>query len=78
MEQLAGLPESARKLAFERFQMLRPYLEENQPLESVAAAAEISLRTAQRWVAQYQRFGLAALLRRKRADIGEKRAVSGV
>jgi putative transposase len=76
MEQLAELPESARKLAFERFQLLRPYFEENQSLQSVAAAADISFRTAQRWVAQYQQFGLAALVRRKRADIGERRAVS--
>lgn len=76
MEQLAGLPESARKLALERFQLLRPYLEENESLQSVAAAADISFRTAQRWVAQYQQFGLAALVRRKRTDIGERRAVS--
>ncbi|MBC8167505.1 MAG: helix-turn-helix domain-containing protein [Bryobacteraceae bacterium] len=45
-------------------------------MQSVAAAADISFRTAQRWVAQYQQFGLTALVRRKRADIGERRAVS--
>ena len=76
MEQLAGLPESARKLALERFQMLRPHLEEKRSLRLVAAEADIPFRTAQRWVAQYQRFGLAALTRRKPMVNGERRAVS--
>ena len=40
------------------------------------AEAGIPLRTAQRWVAQYQQFGLAALAREKPADTGEHRAVS--
>ena len=33
-------------------------------------------RTAQRWVALYRKFGLAALARKDRADRGEHRAVS--
>ena len=76
MEQLAGLPEEARKLALERFQMLRPHLEEKRSLRLVAAEADVPFRTAQRWVAQYQRFGLAALIRRKPTVNGERRAVS--
>jgi len=76
MEQLVGLPEGARKLALERFQMLRPHLEEKRSLRLVAAEADIPFRTAQRWVAQYQRFGLAALIRRKPTINGERRAVS--
>jgi putative transposase len=76
MEQLAGFPEGERKLALERFQLLRPHLEENRSLRLVAAEADIPFRTAQRWVSQYQRFGLAALIRRRRTVSGERRAVS--
>ncbi len=76
MDQLAGLPEEARKLALDRFRQIQPHLEENGPLQSVAREAGIPYRTAQRWVAQYRRFGLAALSREKREDRGERRAVS--
>ena len=76
MDQLAGLPEEARKLALGRFRQIQPHLEENRPLQSVAREAGIPYRTAQRWVAQYRRFGLAALTRKKREDRGERRTVS--
>lgn len=76
MDQLAGLPEEVRKLALDRFRQIRPHLEENRPLQSVAREAGIPYRTAQRWVAQYRLFGLAALSRKKREDRGERRAVS--
>jgi len=67
---LAGLSEEARKLALDRFRLLRPHLEENQSLRSVALAAGIPYRTAHRWAAQYRQFGLAALARKKR-DVPE-------
>lgn len=76
MDQLAGLPEEARKLALDRFRQIQPHLEENRPLQSVAREAGIPYRTAQRWVAQYRLFGLAALSRKKREDRGERRVVS--
>src|ERR1019366_565481 len=76
MHQLAGITEEARKLALDRFRLLQPHLEENRSLRLIAEAAGIPFRTAQRWVSQYGRFGLAALARRKRADSGERRAAS--
>ncbi len=76
MDELAGLSEEARALALDRFRLLQPHLEQNRPLRSVALETGIPFRTAQRWVAQYQRFGLAALARKKRDDSGERRAVS--
>jgi len=76
MEELAVLSEEARKLAMDWLRLLQPHLEQNRPLSQVAVEARIPFRTAQRWVAQYQRFGLAALVRRKRADSGVRRAVS--
>jgi putative transposase len=76
MDQLAGLTEEARKLALDRFRLIQPHLEQNQSLQSVARAASIPYRTAQRWVAQYQLFGLVALARKRRKDRGERRVVS--
>ena len=76
MDLLAGLPEDIRKLALDRFRIIQPHLEQNRPLQSVARAAGIPYRTAQRWVAEYRLFGLAALARKKREDQGERRAVS--
>jgi putative transposase len=78
MDQLAGLTEEIRKLALDRFRLLQPHLEDDRPLRLVAAEAEaeIPFRTAQRWVALYRKFGLAAVARKNRADRGERRAVS--
>lgn len=59
MDQLAGLPEGARKLALDRFRLIQPHVEDNRPLTSVAANAGIPFRTAQRWVSAYRQFGLA-------------------
>ena len=76
MDQLAGLTEETRKLALDRFRLIQPHLEQNQSLQSVADAAGVPYRTAQRWVAQYRLFGLAALARKRREDRGERRVVS--
>lgn len=76
MDDLAGLAEEARKLAMERFRLLRPHLEQNEPLTSVAKAAGIPYRTAHRLVSAYRRHGLAALVRKKRLDRGQPRVVS--
>jgi hypothetical protein len=73
MEQLAGLTEEARKLALDRFRLLQPHLEDDRPLKAVAASAGIPFRTAQRWAALYQQFGLAGLARKKRTDDGQHR-----
>jgi putative transposase len=76
MDELAGLPEEARRLALDRFRLLQPHLEQNEPLTSVAKAAGIPYRTAHRLVSQYRRHGLAALVRKKRLDRGQRRVVS--
>ena len=53
MDELAGLSESARKVVMERFRLLQPHLENNEPLTSVAQAAGIPYRTAHRLVSEY-------------------------
>jgi putative transposase len=76
MDQLAGLSQDARKLAFDRFRLLQPHLEDDRPLKAVATAARVPFRTAQRWVSLYRQFGLAGLARKKRTDNGRRRAIS--
>lgn len=76
MQELSGVSEAARNLAMARFRMIQPYLEERRSLQLVAAEANLSFRTAQRWVSQYRKRGLAAFVRKARDDRGGRRVVS--
>lgn len=69
---LSGLSEAERTRALERFQLLRPALEEGAPLARVARDRGLALRTARRWAAQYRRDGLAGLTRKGRSDRGRR------
>src|SRR4051794_40823002 len=70
---LNGLSEAECALAFERFELLRPALEEGIPLARVARDRGLALRTATRWAGQYRRDGLAGLARKGRSDRGKRR-----
>jgi putative transposase len=59
-----------------RFRLIQPYLEERRSLILVASDANLPFRTAQRWVSQYGKFGLAAFVRKARDDRGARRVVS--
>ena len=72
----AGLSEARRRRAFDRYLKLRPHLEQDVSLTRVAAEAGLPLRTAQRWVSRYRRFGLVGLSRAARADQGKRRRLS--
>jgi putative transposase len=76
MQELSELSADDRELALFRFQLLQPHLEHGSELRSVAEGSGVSFRTLQRWVAQYRKYGLASLVRKPRADRGERRAVS--
>ena len=65
-----------RELALNRFRLLEPHLTEGRELRSLAEGASISFRTLQRWLAAYRDFGLAALVRKSRADCGCRRVTS--
>ena len=73
---LTELLEQQRQCAFGRYQALRPHLEQDVPLARVAADASMPLRTAQRWVSRYQRFGWPGLTRAGRTDQGKRRVLS--
>ena len=76
MQDLSGMSEEVRELAMSRFRLIQPHLEEGHSLNLVAANANLSFRTAQRWVSQYRKFGLVALVRKSREDRGGRRVVS--
>jgi putative transposase len=73
---LTELPEQQRQRAFDRYQTLRPHLEQDVPLARVAKEASLPLRTAQDWVSRYRRFGLVGLTRAGRADQGKRRRLA--
>jgi putative transposase len=82
---LSGLSEAERARALERFQLLRPFLEDGIPLHRVARERGLALRTARRWVAFYRRDGLAGLARKPRSDrdkrhlsVGLRQAIEGL
>jgi transposase-like protein len=47
--------------ALERYRLIEPYLHGARTLASIAGQADVSLRTAQRWVDLYRKHGLEAL-----------------
>jgi putative transposase len=73
---LSTYSELVRAQALERFKTIRPFLEEGIPLLTLAQQHDMSTRTLQRWVRQYQQGGLVALCRKPRADTGTHRAFS--
>jgi putative transposase len=66
----------ARAQALERFKIIRPFLEEGLPLPTLVQQHDVSMRTLQRWVQQYQQGGLVALCRKPRTDRGTHRVFS--
>jgi putative transposase len=76
MRELTSLADSDRKIALDRYRMLRPHLEDGRALSAFASEAGVAYSTAQRWVSLYRRFGLSALARKRRSDRGRCRVVS--
>jgi len=72
VDALSAIPQASRELALQRFELLRPHLEQERPLRVVASEASIPYRTAFRWAQAYRSGGLAALARKGRADEGEQ------
>lgn len=77
MNPLVSIPEELRAGALERFRIMRPAIEDSVPLVQVAQEANISIRTAQRWMAAYKRDGLAGLAKSPRRDEGHCHGLPG-
>lgn len=54
--------------AMRRFLVLRPHLEQGVSLAAAARAADVPIRTAQRWLARYRKLGMEGLARQVRSD----------
>jgi two-component system heavy metal sensor histidine kinase CusS len=74
MQELSGVSEASPDRALARFRLIQPYLEQRRSLQLVASDADLSFRTAQRWVSQYRKLGLAALVRKERGDRGARKS----
>ena len=68
MQELSGVSEAARDRALARFRLIQPYLEQRRSLQLVASDANLSFRTAHRWLSQYRKLRLAAFVRKARGD----------
>ncbi|MEM6805099.1 MAG: Mu transposase C-terminal domain-containing protein [Bacteroidota bacterium] len=64
------------KSALERFQEIRPYLEEEVQLSVIASNSRYSLSTLKRWVKNYKENGLVGLSRSVRTDKGKRKKIS--
>src|SRR5947209_2025236 len=64
----AAFTDEQRRLAMERFTVLRPHLEDDVPLARAARHGGIPVRTAEHWLARYRQSGLAGLVRSTRSD----------
>jgi putative transposase len=73
---LSAYSDLTRAQALERFKIIRPSLEEGIPLPTLAHQHDVSMRTLQRWVQQYQQGGLVGLCRKPRTDRGTHRVFS--
>jgi putative transposase len=64
------------RTALTKYLIIKPYLEQEASLSSIALNSGIAIRTLQRWVAQYKKDGLQNLNRKKRSDFGQYRKIS--
>ena len=72
-DSLTGMSDDRRTDAMHRFDLLRPHLIDGISLVEVARAADVPLRTMQRWATRYHRHGLTGLARSRRSDTGHKK-----
>jgi putative transposase len=70
---LDSLGEAERLRALNRFQILRPFLEDKTTLAEIARQEGIPTRTAWEWVSRYRKYGLAGLARKARNDKDRRR-----
>lgn len=72
---LTEITEEEGQLAYKRYSFIKPFLENEVPLASLAQDLNISHRTLSRWVQQYRQNGLIGLIKKKRTDFGTHRKV---
>ena len=70
---LTALSDAERSAALSRFNIIRPYIEDDVPLALIARERGIGVETARSWVNKYRQNGLAGLARRRRSDRARRR-----
>lgn len=60
----------------QRYEIIRPHLEDGVPLMQLANLHGCSERTLRRWVTQFRQDGLAGLERKVRSDRGQRRKIA--
>ena len=73
MLSLAELSEPARADAFQRYQVIQPFLAGQATLKAAALAKNIPYGTVRHWVRRYRRDGLVGLVTKHRQDKGRRR-----
>jgi len=63
-------------VALERYQVIKPYLEQDVSLSAIANKNHLNVRTLQRWVVRYNQQGLQGLGKKRRSDLGTYRKVT--
>jgi Helix-turn-helix domain len=77
VDELACFSEVSRQRVFERFELLRPHLEDGRPRAAIAREGGLSYRTLQYWLERYRTYGLVGLVPKQRTDRGRRRKLSG-
>lgn len=67
---LTAYSEEQRQKAMDKYRLIAPYLNREKSLRAVAEDSDVSKRTLQYWVSQYEQFGLVGLIRKRRRDSG--------
>jgi putative transposase len=71
------LTDKERKSALRKYELIKPFLENEESLYTVCKEHNIMLKTVRRWIACYKNSGLAGLTRRKpKKNPGKIRACS--
>lgn len=67
---LSSLSDTELEIAFKRFSIINPCLENRVSVPTIARTKNISIRTIHRWLSQYRKKGLVGLVRYRRSDSG--------
>ncbi len=73
---ISNLTTEERDKAYQKYQLIEPYLNNNCSLKSISKKSNIPLRTLSSWVEKYKRDGLLALARQDRKDKGVLRKLN--
>lgn len=72
MTELIALTEEERSDALERFRLIQPFLERMVSLPQLSKQVSVPLRTLERWIHNYRKYGLTGLTRKRGKGSGQR------